>query len=190
MTNGDKKLALSDILSEAATISKEARAVFGQLNVEQINWKPNAESWSVGQCFDHLITSNRTYFPQIDQVIRGEKRVTLWQRMPFLPGFWGRMLINMLSPNSTKKVKAPNAFHPSSSSIDPQIISMFTAHQNEVIGKMKATEGMDLEKVIICSPAMRVVTYSLFDAYRMIVVHEQRHFKQAQRVMGAPGFPK
>jgi DinB superfamily len=190
MTNGGTKLSLSEILSEAAAISQKARAVFGQLNVEQINWRPNGESWSVGQCFDHLITSNRSYFPQIDQIIRGEKRATLWQSMPFLPGFWGRMLINTISPNTSRRSKAPKLIQPSSSSIDPQIISSFAAHQNEVIEKMRTTEGIDLEKVIIYSPVTKVITYSLFDAYRVIVLHERRHFIQAQRVMETPGFPK
>ncbi len=35
----------------------------------------------------------------------------------------------------------------------------------------------------------RLVTYSLMDAYRIIVVHEQNHFVQAKRVMEWPGFP-
>jgi DinB superfamily len=190
MKNADTKLSLSEILSEAEALSKKAQATFGRLNAEQINWKPNVESWSVGQCFDHLITANREYFPQFDQIIRGEKRTTLWQSMPFLPGFWGRMLVNTLSPSSTKRMKAPKRFHPSSSNVDPQIISRFAAHQNEVIDKMKATESMGLEKIIIYSPVTKVVTYSLFDTYRIIVVHERRHFNQAQRVMEAPGFPK
>jgi DinB superfamily len=190
MTNGDTKLSLSQILSEAEAISKSAQAAFGQLNVEQINWKPNVESWSVGQCVDHLITANRGFFPQFDQIIRGEKRATLWQSMPFLPGFFGRMLINANNPTSNKKYKAPKSIQPSSSNVDPQIISQFAAHQNEVIDKMKSTEGIDLEKAIIYSPVTKVITYSLFDAYRLIVVHERRHFKQAQRVMEALGFPK
>jgi hypothetical protein len=190
MKSGDLKLSLSQILSKAEAISKDAQVIFGQLNAEQVNWKPNAESWSIGQCFDHLITANREYFPQFDQIIRGEKRTTLWQSMPFLPGFWGRMLINTISPNNSKRFKAPKLFQPSSSNINPQIIGRFTAHQNEVIDKMKTTEGMELEKVIIYSPVTKVITYSLFDAYRAIVLHERRHFIQAQRVMEAPGFPK
>jgi DinB family protein len=190
MKNADTKLSLSEILSQAEAISKKAQATFGQLNAEQINWKPNVESWSVGQCFDHLITTNRGFFPQVDQIIRGEKRTTLWQSMPFLPGFFGKMLINANNPNSNKKYKAPKSIQPSSSNVDPQIISQFAAQQNEVIDKMKATEGMGLEKIIIYSPLTKVVTYSLFDTYRIIVVHERRHFKQAQRVMEAPGFPK
>jgi hypothetical protein len=34
-----------------------------------------------------------------------------------------------------------------------------------------------------------LVIYSLIDACRIIVVHEQNHFVQARRVMELPGFP-
>jgi hypothetical protein len=54
---------------------------------------------------------------------------------------------------------------------------------------MKATEHLDLDGIIISSPVTPVVTYSLMDAYRVIVVHERRHFQQAQRVTQESGFP-
>jgi len=54
---------------------------------------------------------------------------------------------------------------------------------------MKATEHLDLERIIISSPVTSVVTYSLMDAYRVIVVHEHRHFQQAKRVTEESGFP-
>ncbi|MCI0665362.1 MAG: DinB family protein, partial [Acidobacteria bacterium] len=92
MTNDPTKLPLPEILSEAETIARDAQSTFGHLNAAQINWKPNADAWSVGQCFDHLMTANCEYFPQIDQVIRGEKKATLWQRMPWLPGPFGKMV--------------------------------------------------------------------------------------------------
>jgi len=36
----------------------------------------------------------------------------------------------------------------------------------------------------------RIITYSLLDTCRIIVVHEQNHFVQATRVMKAGGFPR
>jgi hypothetical protein len=54
---------------------------------------------------------------------------------------------------------------------------------------MKATEHLDLEKIVITSPVAGAVIYSLMDAYRLIVVHEQRHFQQAKRVTEETGFP-
>jgi hypothetical protein len=110
--------------------------------------------------------------------------------MPFLPGFFGRMLVKAISPNSKQKFKAPKNFQPSMSVIDPQIVGRFIAHQDEVIEKVKATSAINLEKTIIYSPVTKVMTYSLLDAYRIIVLHERRHMAQAARVMATSGFPK
>jgi hypothetical protein len=54
---------------------------------------------------------------------------------------------------------------------------------------MDASRDLDLERITITSPVHAVVTYSLQDACRIIVVHEQNHFVQATRVMESPGFP-
>ncbi|MBO0798999.1 MAG: DinB family protein [Blastocatellia bacterium] len=188
MTKDYKNLSLKEIIAEAEAISQEAQERFLPLNHEQMNWKSNPETWSIAQCFDHLIVTSNSYFPQFDRIIEGKKTTTL-QSLPFLPAFWGRLLINALSPNSKGKFKATQPFQPASSKIDPQIISKFAAQQNELIGKIRATEGRAPERVIIRSPVLKFMTYSLLDAYRIIVVHERRHFKQAQRVMEAPGFP-
>jgi hypothetical protein len=55
---------------------------------------------------------------------------------------------------------------------------------------MKATAELPIEESIITSVVSPVVTYSLLDAYRILVAHERRHFQQAERVMQMPGFPR
>ena len=54
---------------------------------------------------------------------------------------------------------------------------------------MRATEGIDLRKVVLSTPAARLITYSLLDGYRLILTHERRHLAQAARVLEADGFP-
>jgi len=49
---------------------------------------------------------------------------------------------------------------------------------------------LDLRKVIITSPVASFATYSLLDAYKILVAHERRHMTQAKRVMETDGFPK
>jgi hypothetical protein len=70
------------------------------------------------------------------------------------------------------------------------VLNDFIDQQARIAEKMQATRHLDLEKVIITSPAASAVTYSLMDAYRIIVVHEHRHFQQAKRVTEETGFPK
>ena len=162
--------------------------MFGNLSPEQLNWKPSAERWSVGQCFDHLLTSNKGYLPIIDDVLKGRKQ-SLWESMPLLPGLAGKLLIKSLDPATTRKIKAPKRFEPAQSDITPEVINNFVDQQTHIVQKMKATAHLDLEKIIITSPAVAAVTYSLMDAYRVIVVHEHRHFQQAKRVTEESAFP-
>lgn len=179
---------LPALITAANDIAAEAKSTFGRLSPTQLNWKPSAERWSVAQCFDHLLTSNQGYLPLIDGVLAGIKP-TFWQRMPVLPGLAGKLLIKSLDPKSTRKIKAPAKFQPSHSDINPSVIDDFADQQARIVEKMKATEHLDLENIIITSPVSAAITYSLMDAYRIIVVHERRHFEQARRVTEEPSFP-
>jgi hypothetical protein len=99
------------------------------------------------------------------------------------------LLIKSLDPTSARKIKAPKKFQPAQSDISGSVINDFIDQQGKIVEKMKATEHLDLERTIISSPIAAPITYSLMDAYRIIVVHEQRHFQQAKRVTEESAFP-
>jgi hypothetical protein len=180
---------LSTVLAEGALVAAEAGRAFGRLSAEQVNWKPSEGEWSIGQCFDHLIVSNRPFFPIIEEVLEGRRRRRAWERMPLLPRLFGKLLIRTLRPDTGRKVEARPAFYPSSSHIPPEIIASFAQQQDRLLHLMEATRGLDLDAITITSPVASFVTYSLMDAYRIIVVHEQNHFVQASRITEAAGFP-
>jgi len=186
----DQSEQLAVLVSEAREIAENTQAGFADFTAQQLNWKPSADQWSIAQCFDHLMAANGAYFPIFEKVLSGKKENTFWESLPWLPAFWGNMLIKSLDPESTRKLKAPKIFHPSSSTVDGAIIRRFIDQQNQVIRYMKATENLDLNKIKISSPVTNLITYSLMDAYRIIVVHERRHFLQAVRVSEMDGFLK
>jgi hypothetical protein len=181
---------MNEIISELQTISENARKTFGSLSPEQINWKASAESWSVGQCFEHLIKINSAYFDDFDSITKGERKQNFWENYSPLSGFFGNLLFKSLSPETERKLKAPKSARPSASNIAPTIIEDFAAHQTELADKIRQTENLDVKKIILTSPFAKVVTYSLFDSYRIIVTHEKRHFAQAERLLQTDGFPK
>ncbi|HKS08456.1 MAG TPA: DinB family protein [Pyrinomonadaceae bacterium] len=176
-------------MQKARTVAADARSSFGGLSAAQLNWKPSAERWSIAQCFDHLLNSNKGFFPVVESVLNGTKKTRFLERLPILPGLAGKLMIKSLDPASTRKYKAPKNFEPAQSNISASIIDDFAAQQEKIVAGMKATSHLDLERIVVTSPAVAFVTYSLMDAYRIIVVHEQRHFQQAQRVTAEPGFP-
>lgn len=180
---------LNNLLSELEQISENAQKTFGRLSEKQVNWRPSAESWSVGQCFEHLIKINSEYFPELERIIKGEKKNHFWENYSPFSGFFGNLMFKHLSPQSERKLKAPKVAEPSTSDIRPTIIEDFARHQAELTRTIRRTENLDTKKIILTSPFLKVITYSLFDAYRIIVTHEKRHFRQAERVTKMENFP-
>ena len=175
---------------EAAMIAQEVKNTFGHLHAEQLNWKPEPAKWSVGQCIDHLMVTNTTYFPTLKRIADRRKETTFWEKVPYLPGFFGKALIKSFQPDAQSKLQSPKVFKPSLSTIPTDIIARFIDHQQELIALMQQTEGVHHRKLIITSPASRFVTYSLEDAFTIMLVHERRHVGQAKRVMEHEFFPK
>ncbi len=180
---------VGNLLREAKAVTSETEIEFAQLSVEQLNWKPSDGEWSVGQCFDHLITTNLAMFPQIDEVIRGEKGQSFWENLPVVPGLWGKFIISRARPETVAKSKAPRVFEPSQSEIGGDIIARFIEHQATFAEKLEATAKVELSETRVTSPVAKFVTYSLLDALRILVFHERRHFNQAERVLQSEGFP-
>ena len=180
---------LSELVIAAQQMIADAQATFGPLTAPQLNWKPSAEQWSIGQCFDHLRATKEPYFSIIARVLDGTKQDTFWEKLPFWPGFLGKQFIKAMLPISTRKVKTRPLFAPSTSAVDSQIIQTFIAQERRWIEAIQRTATIDSAKVIITSPVAAVVTYSLLDAMRLASVHERRHFQQAERVMRMSPFP-
>ena len=177
-------------ITDLLTISQEAQQVFGHLNQTQLNWKPSADEWSVAQCFNHLITANEHYFPIFDSLSKGEKRTTFWERLPMLPGLFGNLLVKSLQPSSVRKLKAPKIFQPISSNFAADMIQRFVAHQEQLAVRIQKASTIDLQKTIITSPVSSFVVYSLYDTFRILIIHEKRHFEQARRILASNQFPQ
>jgi len=180
---------LSNITNEIKEVGQKIESTFGHLSAAQINWKPDADGWSIGQCFEHLIKTNSHFFPELDNISKGGRKNSLWENYSPLSSFFGNLLVRALKKDALKyKVPSPKIVPPSK--IDGNIIELFAAHQSEIIEKIKQTENVDWRKTVITSPFMKLMTYRLADAYRSIVEHERRHFRQAERVLQAENFPK
>jgi len=180
---------MSEIISEYEKLGEDVRKTFGNLSAKQINWKPRADSWSVGQCLDHLIKSNEEFDPQFQAVAKGEKTPTLWEKYSPLTSFFGNFLLKSLK-NDAKKFKAPSKAIVPPSDIAADIVEQFVKHQREVVEKIKMMENVDLHKTVVTSPFLKLMTYRLSMALEIGIEHEKRHVRQAARVMQAEGFPK
>jgi hypothetical protein len=180
---------LEKTANEVKEIADDAAAAFGGLGRDQLNWKPAPQSWSIAQCFDHLITVNSLYFPVFERMRSDNVMSRFWERNSPLSGFFGRYLIKILSPEYRKKVKTSKKAYPSASDLGGDIIKRFGEHQRQLAEHVRqVSPKIDLKKMIITSPLLGLVTYSLDDTLTILTVHERRHFEQARRVMNSDAF--
>lgn len=179
---------IKHITEEMQKVSDEALEAFGGLSAEQLNWRPSADGWSVGQCLEHIIKTNLEFYPEFEKLAAGTRKNSFWENWSPLSGMGGRFLIKAVSEDS-KKAKAPSKRIVPPSSVESNIIERFADHVDEVTQKVEACSGVDAKKTVVTSPFLAVFTYSLDDAFTVLVEHTKRHFRQAKRVTEAEGFP-
>lgn len=176
------------VTSEIAAITDDVRKAFGGLSVDQLNWKPGEGKWSVAQCLDHLMKSNSGFAVDFKRLGSGERKSSFFEKYSPLSGVMGRFLIKAVTDDS-KKAKAPTKKVVPPSDLDADIVKKFCEHLDSIGTKIEPLGDIDSKKTILTSPIIAIFTYSLDDAYTVIVEHSKRHVRQAKRVMEAEGFP-
>jgi hypothetical protein len=181
-------LSQAAIAEEFSTIARDVPTVFGRYSATQLNWQPHPASWSVAQCFDHLLKADHEMFQAIDRALDRQSTPTVWQRLPLWPRLFGWMLVTSQAPGGKQKFKAPENARPATSDVAPQVLERFAACQHAGIARLHALGAADARRIMM-SPFATWITYSVLDGYRLIAAHQRRHFEQAKRVTEAPGFP-
>jgi hypothetical protein len=183
-------LFIENLIERGKVAGEKVKAEFGGLALEQLNWKPAPESWSIGQCLDHLIVTDCLYFPSLKTISEGNYSITRWQRWSPFSSLFGKILVNQLQEKAKSKVKTAKIFYPSSSEINEGIFDRFHKHLDTLIEYITACKEVDLDKINITSPVSTFITYNLRHAFMILIQHEHRHINQAVRVKGQKEFPR
>jgi DinB family protein len=181
-------LSREEIAEQFSAIARDAESVFGHYSALQLNWRPGPATWSIAQCFDHLLKADHEMSRAIDRALDRRAPRTVWQRLPLWPRLFGWMLITSQSPGGKQKYTAPASAQPAASNVDPHSVERFIAWQHTAIGVLRALSAEDTGRIMV-SPFVSRITYSVLDGYRLIAAHQRRHFEQAERVAQHSEFP-
>ncbi len=163
-------------------ISEKYTDEFSKLSTEELNWKPGEHSWSIGQCMDHIITTNKQYFVIFEKLNNGTYKKHWVASIPFIPLWFGGIILKSVKPETIhKKMKTFQVFEPSGNIIDKNVISRFEINQIKLKSYLTETSSSKY-KEIVSSPVNQVIVYPLSKAIEIIIAHEERHFLQAQKV--------
>jgi hypothetical protein len=183
------KTFIDAILVRGNEAKSKAVREFSNLTVEQLNWKSTPKTWSISQCLDHLIQSHQAYYPDFEQIAAGNYEMTLWEKYSPLTKLWGRELRKQLQETVKKKMVAPKLIKPASSNFTLEHLSDYGQSLDHFLSYISKCKDVDIDQTIINSPTVKIVTYSLRDAFQFLLQHEHRHLNQAIRVKESTRFP-
>lgn len=156
---------------------------FKTLPTEKLNFKNNAESWSILECIEHLNLYGDFYLPEIEQRILNAKPQP--QATEFKSGFIGNYFANLLLPKngSIKKMKTFKDKNPIHSSLTTTTLDRFLKQNEKLQALLKQAEGIDITATKTAISISTLIKLRLGDTFRFVIYHIERHIAQAERCL-------
>lgn len=156
---------------------------FGSLTPKELNWKPNADTWSIAQNLDHIMVVNESYYPTFEALKAHQFKAPWLSRIGFFVSWIGKLVLDATQPDRRKKMKTFPLWEPHSSQMSADILEKFEQHQQTLGQKMEELKAWAEKGTVISSPANKNVVYKLDTAFDIIIAHEYRHLEQAKEVL-------
>ena len=154
---------------------------FELLPESSLNWKERAEKWSILECLEHLNRYSLYYHAELRKAIA--RAVPSYNRHEAKSTWMGKKFIAMMHPDNTKKHKTFSRMNPSHGSLKKEVIERFLRNQEELLDLLNEASTIDLNKASIPVEFLKILRMNFGDALQFVVVHEQRHIKQARRAV-------
>lgn len=164
------------------------------LGENQLEWRPNQESWNIQEILAHLNSFSSYYHKNFKLRIKNTKFKNVKENFvpsPLGKSAWKSMKLGRAN-NIKRKFKAPKNYNPSlnTSLISKDAVTQFINDQKEMIEILELSKTVNLKKVKIKISISKLVRLRLGDALMFVIYHNERHVQQIKNVMTHPNFPK
>lgn len=168
----------------------DAEALVKGMTEEQFNWRTAPGKWSVGECLDHLASTNRLFVARLSAAMEEARKQKRFSDGPFHYGAIQNYFLKATDPPPKFRVKAPGGFAPSAGTYDLATTLEEFRKANRALQKLTGeAKGLDLARVKVTSPALSFWKWSIGIVIPVCAAHERRHLYQARQVVQASGFP-
>ena len=178
MTN---QTLITNLIKEVENIISTVNKAFKPLTISQLNQKENIDKWSILECLEHLNRYHAYYNDAIKQGLQIAKSSTADNA--YKNGWFGKMSIDMMSPDNAKKQKAITKFNPVGSELTKETMTKFLTYQQELLTLLAQAKGKNINQRKVPVEFFKLMKMKIGDALAFVVTHEQRHILQAQAVL-------
>lgn len=167
-----------------------ARVVTKDLSESQLNWKASPDSWSIGQCLEHMTVGVEEYLAPLRPALQDAHQRIEADMLEPKHSLMGKQIVKAISPQITRTMNAPKIFAPTSSTVSEQCIERFLSAHKELEDIISSAEGLDTNRIRMSSPVAWFIRINITDAFEILVAHAERHLNQAERILQHESFPK
>ncbi|MBK0401784.1 DinB family protein [Adhaeribacter sp. BT258] len=172
---------LDQLTREVRTIVQFAETELKKLPIEKLNQRPANGGWSLLECLEHLNRYSNYYNPALEKALatnssaKGNSEITLT---------WiGKKSVEMIAPNNTKKHKTMKKMNPQGSLLHASVVDEFLKNQQQLLSLLQKSGQTDLGKKAVPVEFFRLLKMNIGETLLFMVLHEQRHFLQLQRIL-------
>ena len=178
------------LLSELEASDARAIALATPLTLEQLNWQPAPERWSVGQCLEHLAITNEVYLPPLADALAGPPAGGVAARNRSRMVRAGFFIRHYIAPSpQTRRTRAPRKIRPVLSRVEPSILDRFLNGNRQMRDLVRRAAAHDVNRIRFRNPFIPLLRFRVGTGFEVTSKHESRHLLQAEKVRQAPGFP-
>jgi hypothetical protein len=171
---------LERIVQELEAARNRAHAIAAPLAVEDWGRRPAPDQWSVAECLIHLNLTSDAFLPLIREAIARGREQHLVGAGPFRRDLIGWFVYRMTEPPVRFPVKTTDAFVPGAAGPKARVLEAFDSLQAQLLGCVRAADGLDLRRLRIRSPFAARLRYNLYSCLTIIPAHQRQHLAQAE----------
>lgn len=151
------------------------------LSIEDLNFKPDPERWSILECIEHLNRYGDFYLPELETKINQSKHKA---NAVFKSGWLGNYFaISMLPKEKLNTMKTFKSMNPAGSQLTKETLHTFVHQQQQMLTLLHQARTVCLSKTKTNISISKWIKLRLGDTFRVVIYHNQRHLLQAEGVM-------
>jgi hypothetical protein len=186
-----------ELFYEVTTISKKnfefIQNKLSKLEVNQLTWKPNPQSWCINEVLAHLnqyaVYYHETFLSKIENTKFTEPK-SQFISSPLGKSAWKSMKLGTAN-NIKRKFQSPKLYNPT---IHPEMVHqdeliIFQKKQIELIDIIEKAKSVNIQRVKIPISISKFIRLKLGDALLFVIYHNERHIQQIKNLIEHRAFP-
>src|SRR5271166_5936963 len=168
------------LLAELDASDRRAERLAKALSLEQLNWRPKPDAWSIGQCIQHLVITNEVYLPAIAASLEGCRPDQVEQ---IVPGGFGRWFIRKyIQPSpDTGRARAPKKIEPGKH-VETSVLDAFLRSNAGMRELIRRANNYNVNRIRFKNPFIPLLRFTIGTGFEIVSKHQSRHLLQAEGV--------